>query len=173
MKKIVLGMSPVLIAIAVLVLDPIGFWRFQFDDADMRRAVEGTWQLTLTSQDDSRTWRFTIAQRGRAEHASRGLVRSADACGKRSFVRTAGACLEMSRMPLELALVDGPRTDVRGELTVTGLTFEAGALELQVGDVYVDASIGPDGTVRRAEARDLRVALVRTAPAAATVTAPR
>ncbi len=73
---------------------------FNFSEADMRSAVEGTWQITSTG-DGGATWNLAI-QIGesvdkldggtalRSGTKTRGFIRAAAACDSRTFVRSAG-----------------------------------------------------------------------------------
>src|SRR5690242_6504450 len=72
---------------------------YSYDAADMRIAIEGRWKLHIAGKPDVT---LTIKQSAKLEqqHAQRAtLVRSAAACGTRSLVRSAGACLDTSEMP--------------------------------------------------------------------------
>src|SRR5512140_605696 len=95
------------IGLAVLSLSPVAIWwsvtpHYDYGDTELRAAVEGTWQLTTTT---GRNLTFTIRQAKETErtHASRGLVQSAAACGHRTLVRSAEACMDVSEMPLVIA----------------------------------------------------------------------
>jgi hypothetical protein len=94
---------------------------------------------------------FTLAQGSavRQEHAARTLVRAADACGGRSLVKPAGACLDTTTMPLEVRLAAaGAAPPVgAGELYVFGTQFRNGQLELEVGDIHVKAVVTPLGVI--------------------------
>jgi hypothetical protein len=146
------------IALAVLVLNP-WFWKslgldYDFGTSELRAAVEGTWQLTVTPKDAPEEMvTFTLSQGStvRQDHASRTLVRSADACGKRSLVKTARACLDTTTMPLEVRIADGAaRGRVgSGQLHVDGTRFVEGALSIAIGEIFVDALVTPTGTVER------------------------
>jgi hypothetical protein len=99
------------VAVSVLVLDPIGYLTgvdFEYGSAELCAAIEGTWTLTLHGNTD-RVVRFRIAQAGRGEqHArSRSIVRSADACAHRTLVRSAETCFDETEMPLSITQVDG------------------------------------------------------------------
>src|SRR4051812_36656590 len=90
------------VGLPVLVLEPgceaVGGPNWQYGEVEMRAAVEGTWELTIADTK----WTLEIKQRDKGERAERetGLVKSAAACGSRSFVRNAHACESLSAMPI-------------------------------------------------------------------------
>src|SRR4051812_39013776 len=101
------------LGLAALVLNP---WfgvtsGFDFDEAEMRAAIEGTWRLTVPpTRGAPRDITFRIAQGTAARPSlglSRALVSPAAACGTRSLVRNAGACLDSTDMPLEITILAG------------------------------------------------------------------
>jgi hypothetical protein len=160
-------MVAALVGGAVLVLSPL-YWLFggpdfEFDAAQLRAAVEGTWTLTTTPPDGApQTWTFKLAQkhgeRGEARQrdaSSRSLVRSAAACGKRSLVKPAGACLDETEMPLDVTLItDGGSQRVgRGKFLVDGTQFTVGNLLLSIREISVYASVTPLGEVKSASSQ--------------------
>jgi hypothetical protein len=82
-----------------------------------------------------------------------GLVRSAYACGTRTFVKSAAACVDSSEMPLTMAVVAGDSTyssaTWSGTFRVMSLVFGPGSgmLSLSCGDLYLQANVSPDGSV--------------------------
>jgi hypothetical protein len=136
-----------ILGVAALLLDPIGAYSkgdFHYSDADMRKAVEGTWSLTF----DGKTTTFTLAQATSAQRtSSAGLIRSAAACRTRSLIKSAEACIDMSKMPLEVHVVKGELAFERGVFAVLGATFESGQLDLYFSGGYVDARITKHGEV--------------------------
>jgi hypothetical protein len=132
------------LGLIVLVLSPIAYlwWppSFHYGDAELRAAVEGTWQL-----EGPRPLTFSIRQAKAATHSSvgRGLVRPAAACGSRTLVRAAEACMDVSEMPLEVATSAGPGS---GSFIVTSTEFRAGQLSLTVPGGYLSAMVAPDGS---------------------------
>jgi hypothetical protein len=79
-----------------------------------------------------------------------GVIRAAAACGTRTFVKSAAACIDTSEMPLDIAFVSGdPRFQgaaMTGALRIGGLTFGEGMLSLGLGDVTVSVLVTPEGT---------------------------
>jgi hypothetical protein len=156
-----------LIALAALVLNPwfgVTATRFEFGADEMRTAVEGTWQLTVSPPGEApHTVTFTITQGSKEvdRHAARELIRSAHACGDRSLVREAAACMEATRMPLQVSRTEKP---TQGELTVYGTTFKSAQLDLtNVGEhtPWLYAQLAPDGSVLAVNSYGLRATLVR------------
>lgn len=165
----------VAVAVAVFLITPYYFFqRFtshQFGEAEMRRAVEGTWTVELTqSNGERRSITLSIEQARSAERAERerGWIRSAAACGSRSFVRSAEACMDTSRMPLTLtALGDDRPASLRGQLVVDGKVFERGTLDLQLDSHLLHARISKAGDVLEVSASGasaVRLARVRAQP---------
>ncbi len=166
-KPLLATLAAIIVAAGVLVLDPIGWWSFQFDDADMRGAVEGNWSLTVTAGGKTSSWKLAIKQGNdaSAQRSDRGWIKSASACGNRSFVRNASACVDLSTMPLDIAVLDQPGR-ATGTLEVSGMSFETGFLHIAVGEgaarVAVHATISSDGNVLESDDDTQTVKLVRT-----------
>jgi hypothetical protein len=134
---------------------------FEYDAAEMRAAVEGTWKLRIQGRPEAT---LTIVQAAGAEqHAARAsFVRSASACSQRSFVRTAGACIDESEMPLEIKVAGMPVKTATGMLRVIGHEFRAGELDLHFDGMGVYAQITPSGKVESVTtSRDASATLVR------------
>lgn len=168
------------VAVAVLVLNPFfGLLRddFHYGALEMRAAIEGTWQLTLTpAEAPPRTLTFTLAQGAEPNqtHATRTLVRPAAACASRSLVKSAGACKDVTDMPLEVTLIAGgqaQRQPDHAHFSVVGMQFREGDLELALADVYLSARVTPRGEVEHvsssvhdepdAPSKDVAATLVR------------
>jgi hypothetical protein len=134
---------------------------FQYGEAEMKSAVEGTWVLVVSRSSTSPTEEITLqlAESSKAQpdkmqvmrNGRAGLVRSAAACGTRTFVTSAHACADLSEMPLDVALVNGPAdykdAVMSGRLMVGSLIFTQGDFSLSLGALSVHAAVGPDGTV--------------------------
>lgn len=165
------------VGLAVLVLNPV-FGVFagpSFGAEELRAAVEGTWRLTVQAEDGTaRAVTFRLAQGSEVEggHASaHALVRPAAACGRRTLVKSAGACLDETRMPLEVTrIADGGerRQADAGEVTVIGTRFDRAELRVRVAEIQVSASVTPAGEVQRVSSagdarRELASTLVRIA----------
>jgi hypothetical protein len=132
--------------------------QFQYGAAEMRAAVEGDWSFTITPAGGTATQvtlhideATTAPDAGVARAPGRGLVRAAYACGTRTLVKSAGACIDFTDMPLALTFVSGDATlgggPLSGRLFVDGLIFTTGSLSLTIGPYDVESMIGPDGTL--------------------------
>lgn len=145
------------VAVAVLVLNPVSgvLSGPRFGAAELRAAVEGTWRLTVEGQGgENQTVTFRLAQGTAADlrqARAPGLVREAAACGGRSLVRSAGACMDETRMPLEVTLIaEGgeQRRTKPGEFRAAGDEFRGGELEVAVAEVQLRARVAPGGEVQ-------------------------
>lgn len=159
-KPVIAVVVAVVVAVGVLVLDPMNFFGgpdWQYGEAEMRAAVEGTWELSVTDhKKQQKKWVLAIKQSDKAERAERGLVKSAAACGGRTFVRSAHACSATSQMPIEITVLEGDKVPVSGRFYVEGETFTAGGLDVHLGKDPMDfrnlvasatARIDPGGKV--------------------------
>jgi hypothetical protein len=143
------------LGVGALVLDPVsgcfGSPDFKFGEREMRAAVEGTWQLTVQPPvGDTVTYTLEVTQSSKAQHAARGWVKSAAACGSRSFVRNASACMDTTDMPLDVHVASGPQSDAKGSFRIAGTTFQDGQLELDIGARSINAKLSPKGEVQGA-----------------------
>jgi hypothetical protein len=160
MRRLAIAGLSIMVGAAVLLLDPMGVWEedapaFAFDDVDMRIAVEGSWELTLARNTQTRTLHFSVVQATQqVERVGRGrdLVRPANACSQRTLVRSAAACLDTTTMPLEIVALDPEGVAIDGELHVFGHRWEHGRFALAIGDIFVDAEITPQGRIERVSA---------------------
>ena len=140
LKQLTIGV----LAVAALVLNPFYACSlgpsFSYSAAEMTAAVEGTWVLTV----DGRSYIFHIEQASAAQqHSSASLVPSAHACGDRTLVKSASACIDTSTMPVVVTL-SGTSTD--GIFQVDGTRFEKGRLVIEVADYQLEATVLPDGS---------------------------
>jgi len=145
MKKLI-GVAIVVVIVAINPLFRMVLHDdYRYSEADMRRAVEGAWTLT---PEHGAPIHFTATER--SMHAAReGLIRSAGACGERSFVHTAGACMDFSTLDLAIA-----STDVSVEqatFRVFGLEFTDGELRLGGNKLWILAKLTPDGHASEVE----------------------
>lgn len=155
-----------LAGVVVFLLNPtfacVSEPEFQYGEEEMRDAIEGTWDATLTFQDGSqKTVTFSL-QQGTSATASaqrsgparaRTFVRPAAACTGRTFVRGAAACSSTTTMPLTGAFVSGDEAyrtvAITGELKIPGLTFDQHSLlKIDLGDQSLASqNLTKDGTV--------------------------
>lgn len=131
---------------------------FQYGEAEMVAIVDGANRAgpyRVESEGQVYQVSFRVSQRPGDDKLS-GLapsgwsgqaVRQAQACGNRTFLRSASACLDTTEMPVEGALTltrvgasggailgDAP---ARGELRVIGKVLEGATLTLGAGEVFV------------------------------------
>ena len=149
-----------LVPVALFFLNPTlacdGGSEFQYDAADMRAAVEGTWLLTLTPEGGSAQMATVHIQQASATPGTQALsapgqgwLRQARACGTRTLVSSAGACEDLSQMPLSVNVVAGDAiftgVATKGMFTVYGLAFASGQVDLTFGDRQVSFTLDPAG----------------------------
>ncbi len=89
-----------------------------------------------------------------ARSAGRALVRGAYACGGRTLVKSAGACIDWSEMPLVVTYVSGDTAfstaAMSGTFKVYGLVFTAGdqgELALTIGPYQILMEVTADGSL--------------------------
>ena len=149
--------------LATVVTSPLSACRggqpasFTFGTDEVRAAIEGTWILSLpaTSSTPTRTLavRIEIAQAPQHSAARPGLIASAYACSTRTLIKSAAACIDVTKVALVVTALDGDIATAQGALDVYGLSFHNSRLELLLDDVPVSAMVSPAG-----EATDVRVA---------------
>jgi hypothetical protein len=158
-----------LLAVAFFFLNP-GFAcgpaepQFNYSAADMLAAVEGTWSFTIMPEGAANSVQVTVkveqaamAPGAQARAPARFvLVRTADACGVRTLVKSAGACVDLSEMPLTVTYLTGDSSfanaPLSGTFLVNGTDFAPANtdLELVLGGYHVHAQVFPDGTILNA-----------------------
>jgi hypothetical protein len=127
---------------------------FQYGAAEMRAAVEGNWTMTVTPDGEvAHTYSFRLvqqkAQTAAAGKPRAGLVRAAYACGTRTLVASASACVDVTEMPLAVVDVQyATNSPPTATLEVPGLVFALGWLSLSIDGHAVSADLLPDGTVQ-------------------------
>jgi hypothetical protein len=151
---------------------------FNYGEAEMKAAVEGTWVVTVgADQITVQVAEGHEAQPNQIQAARPGghFIRSAHACGNRTFVASANACIDSTSMPLDVTFLSGPdsyrNAVLSGGLTVASTSFSFGYFGLRLGSLSIEAGILPDGTVALAPSPSARdggnpvtagVSLVRT-----------
>jgi hypothetical protein len=133
---------------------------FQFGAAEMRGAVEGDWSFTITPSGEAalqvtvHTDQAAAVDGATARAPGRALVRAAYACGGRTLVKSAGACIDMSEMPLTITYVSGDSVfssaTMSGTFRVYGLSFAFGDLELMIGPYRILSQVNADGSFANA-----------------------
>jgi hypothetical protein len=134
---------------------------YHFGAAEMSFAVEGNWTFAIAPQGGAALPTVTVhleqassADGGATASRStrRSLIRAAHACGGRTLVKSAAACIDITRMPLVVSVVSGDatfsQTPPTGDFSVYGYDFSQGILGLKVGsyelqiDVFADRTFG-------------------------------
>ena len=148
---------------------------FNFGEAEMRAAVEGTWQITFGG--DASTSELTVEIRespGRLDSGmavgsgtrARAFIRAAAACGSRTFLRGAGACMDMSEMPLDVSYVSGDSAyqgvHMGGIFRAFGTSFSGGYIDISFGGSALSADVNANGTA--SPLRDTAETMVRVGP---------
>jgi hypothetical protein len=135
--------------------------QFQYGAAEMRAAVEGDWSFTITP-DGGTAMPVTVhveqsptaPTATAARSPSRAFVRAAHACGTRTLVKSAGACIDVTEMPLTVTYVAGDASFatamMSGEFAVSSLTFVIGDLYLKLGNYTVFVQVHADGSLGEA-----------------------
>lgn len=165
-QPIQISILAVTVAAIVFVLDPIGWWTFDYDEDDMRAAVEGRWKLAIERSGERQELELTIRQGGVSDLASRDWVRAATACSDRSLVRSASACIDSSTMPLEITVLGPNAPTAYGRFMVHGTSFGRGYLQIDIGDrvapiASVGAKVLPTGVVESVESHHGTATLAR------------
>lgn len=132
---------------------------YQYGAAELRAAIEGDWAVTITPTGGTATeYRLNLKQATSAPSTASarrptGLIRAAHACGTRTLVAGAAACVDITEMPLTVTLAPGAPA-VSGTPTasyrVWSLVFTTGDLDLALGAHRVSAQVKADGTVSSA-----------------------
>jgi hypothetical protein len=129
---------------------------YQYGAAEMRAAVEGEWTFTITPtggaplQAHVRLTQSAHAPATAAQARPSGLVRPAYACGTRTLVASASACIDSTEMPLDVMFLDGDPSlssaSLSGAFSVHGLTFVQGDLYLVMGPYQLLLQVSADGS---------------------------
>ena len=127
---------------------------FTYGEEDMLATVQGAWRVTIDKGQGPRSFTLQIDQSetalARLETTGGSLIRSAHACGSRTFVKGAAACLDISTMPLSIAFTEGDDAykdfAYSGIFSVASLHFTQGQLSLNFGEDWIYATLPPGGT---------------------------
>jgi hypothetical protein len=129
---------------------------YHYGAAEMRAVVEGDWDVTITPPGGAtleymvHLQQATKAPASAARETHRGLIRAAHACGSRTLVASASACIDVTVMPLDVTLAPGGSAltgTPTGDFRIMSTVFGRGTLALAFDDWNVSADIEPDGTV--------------------------
>jgi hypothetical protein len=147
--------------VAVFFLDPSFACsdepQFQYGAAEMLAAVGGDWSLTITPDGGTATQvtvhvdqAGTTNDAGVARAPGRGLVRAAYACGTRTLLKSAGACIDATQMPLVVTYVSGDAAfstaAMSGSFLVPSLQFAGGDLTFTIGPYQILTQVMTDGS---------------------------
>lgn len=132
--------------------------QYQYGADEMRAAVEGDWSLTITPDGGSASQVTVHIEQSPASLAARrparAFVRAAEACGTRTLVKSAGACIDVTEMPLAVTYISGDpafsSAANSGSFSVFGLAFAIGDLNLKVGAYQIRVTVHADGTLEPA-----------------------
>jgi hypothetical protein len=129
--------------------------QYQYGAAEMQAAIAGTWTFSITPNGGAplaATVQLDEADSlpgATAQAARPSLIRAAHACGSRTLVKSASACIDATLMPLAITFVSGDPSvmavPLSGSFQVTGTTFQAGSLYLNLGPYQVSALVLPTG----------------------------
>src|SRR5215213_7637569 len=99
---------------------------YDYGAKEIMTALSGTWTITL-ERTPATTVAFRIEQQKAAVHSrAPGVVGDAAACGSRTLVASANACIDDTRTPLTLIALDGFTRPLAGNFIVFGTSFERG-----------------------------------------------
>jgi hypothetical protein len=134
--------------------------QYEYGAAEMRAAVEGNWSFTIMPDGASGPIQVTVkleqaatAPAPQVRAPGRSFVRAAYACGSRTLVKSAGACTDVSEMPLTVTFVAGDASfstaALSGIFKVYSTQFTSPFetdLELTLGGYHIHAQVAPDGS---------------------------
>jgi hypothetical protein len=146
---------------------------FEFGEAEVVAIVDGANRTgPLRYEDHGKTYEVSIqVEQTKGDdklhsQAPRAAVRQAMACGNRSFLKSAAACLDTTEVPVEGTLTIRPLTPgatalvdhgpARGALTVHGKSLKSAGLMLSSGGTTV--TIDYDHGTHEYRVRALRLA---------------
>jgi hypothetical protein len=130
---------------------------YQYGANEMRAAVEGTWSFAITPNDGPPTQvtvrleQSATAPTTISRALGRAWVRPARACGSRTLIKSATACIDISQMPLAVTYISGDgafsTAVLSGAFNVYGTVFVSGDLQLMVGPYQIMSQVNADGSL--------------------------
>jgi hypothetical protein len=134
--------------------------QYQYGAAEMRAAVEGNWSFTIMPDGASSPIQVTVKVEQAAttpgpqvNAPGRRFIRAAYACGSRTLVKSAAACIDSSVMPLVVTFVSGDASfanaQLSGTFTIDGIQFVTAIsdLELVLGGYHISSQLSPEGSL--------------------------
>jgi hypothetical protein len=127
---------------------------FEYGEAEMIAAVQGTWRLTYARPEGASTVTFTVQPGSTGNGALAGPPGLAPQCGTRTFTRPAAACISASQLALAASVVEAdPPLDAsagRGFYTVFSIKYIGGQLELTFGtNLRMSADVDMSNAIRQ------------------------
>lgn len=125
---------------------------FGFGEAQMQQLVLGTWQGEAVSKDGKIGQVSLEVKQATKKMALWSWVQSAHACGTRTFIRSASACIDTTEMPVTATMTitqkgaDGQvsttvnNLGLSGRLMVAGRQMNNAMFSLKGGDVTLNMS---------------------------------
>jgi hypothetical protein len=129
--------------------DKLPAW--QYGEEEMTRAVEGTWRLTIERPEGESAVTFWLAPGDVPGSSSSSISAPGSSlqCSSRNFLRPAGACVDLSALYVSGQVLTAEAAIgtpvVTGMYVVTGVTYQGGSLELDLGPT-LHVAAGLDAT---------------------------
>jgi len=151
--------------------------QYQYGAEELRAALEGSWNIAIRADGGSFAALTVELEQARSSHreaksnshewnrsGAPSLMRVAHACGTRTLIASASACIDSTEMPLAVTFQGGDRrlgdavlwedggdpSSLEGHFRVDSLVFDSGSLYLTLGDVRVQAIIDSQGVATSA-----------------------
>ncbi len=129
--------SAVLVGVAFFFLNPnFGCGGdedpYEYGVEEMEAAAAGRWKIS--GEGVALTINLRSATPPKMAHAS-SWIRAAHACGQRTFIRPAAACVDTGQLYIEGEVVEGaPGVKVTGYFTILSASLSPGSLDLKFSD---------------------------------------
>jgi hypothetical protein len=130
---------------------------FEYGEAEMIAAIEGTWRLTYARPEGTSAVTFTLAPGPSPGGALGSPPGRTPQCGDRTFTRPAAACIRMSQLRLAARVVEADppldSEDGTGWYTVSSVKYVGGRVELLFGDsrLHLTAGLEANNAVRESD----------------------
>jgi hypothetical protein len=125
---------------------------FEYGEAEMVAAVQGTWQLMFERPEGTSSVTFRV-ERGASANGALGSPSFTPQCVTRTFTRPAAACSPSSRLSLAATVIDAQPSldtaDGKGEFTVGSVKYVGGRIWLRFGSsLFLEADLDATNAVR-------------------------